>query len=64
MEQRSECAQCILRDRRGFLREAVGAMIAAVALPVSVLSARERGTDGPRYPVPATMAYKSTATTR
>ena len=54
MEQRSECAQCILRDRRGFLRDAVGAVIAAVALPVSVLSARQRGVDGPRYPVPAT----------
>ncbi len=54
MEPRSTCARCILRDRRGFLREAVGAVIAAVALPVSVLSARERGIDGPRYPVPAT----------
>jgi Rieske Fe-S protein len=54
MEQRSECAQCIMRDRRSFLREAVGAAIAAVALPVSVLSVREQGADGPRYPVPAT----------
>ncbi len=65
MEQTSTCAQCILRDRRHFLREAAGAAIAALvaiglprsgaaALPVSVLSTRERGIDGPRYPVPAT----------
>jgi Rieske Fe-S protein len=48
MEQRSECAQCILRDRRGFLREAAGAVVAALA------AIGWRGIDGPRYPVPAT----------
>jgi Rieske Fe-S protein len=65
MEQRSDCAQCSLRDRRGFVREAAGAVIAALgaiglpwsaarALPIHAISTAERGIDGPRYPVPAT----------
>ena len=59
-----DCASCVLHDRRGFLRDAVGAAIAALAamglpagtaaaLPVSELSMLARGIDGPRYPVPA-----------
>ena len=52
MEQRSECAQCILRDRRRFLFEAAGLALAALGLPPRVAQAHPA--DGPRYPVPAT----------
>jgi nitrite reductase/ring-hydroxylating ferredoxin subunit len=60
-----DCTHCVLHDRRGFLRDAAVATLAALAtiglspgaaaaLPVRLLSARWRGVDGPRYPVPTT----------
>jgi nitrite reductase/ring-hydroxylating ferredoxin subunit len=60
--QSSECANCALQDRRGFLRDAVAAVAAlgaagvgptfAALLPVRWISAHAGG--GATYPVPAT----------
>jgi Rieske Fe-S protein len=45
----------VLRDRRGFLRDAAGAAIGAlVTIGLAPGAAWSRGADGPRYPVPAT----------
>jgi Rieske Fe-S protein len=60
-----DCANCTLHDRRGFLREAAAATVAALgavgvhptiagALPVRWVSALARVGAGPTYPVPAT----------
>jgi nitrite reductase/ring-hydroxylating ferredoxin subunit len=53
MEQRPGCPQCILRDRRSFVREATGAALAALAA-IGLPRSAARVLDGPRYPVPAT----------
>jgi Rieske Fe-S protein len=61
----ADCASCALHDRRGFLRDAAGAVIAslsaiglapaaAAALPIGRLAMLVLSPDGPRYPVPTT----------
>jgi nitrite reductase/ring-hydroxylating ferredoxin subunit len=60
-----DCASCTLHDRRGFLRDAVAAAVAALgavgvrpaiaaALPVHWVSALVAAGAGPTYPVPPT----------
>jgi nitrite reductase/ring-hydroxylating ferredoxin subunit len=60
-----DCANCTLHDRRGFLRDAAAAAMAALgavgvrptiaaALPVHWISSLVRGRTGQTYPVPST----------